>query len=76
MAIKLNDAVATGSLSLGNSGRSDLRALEAHDELPPDWQQQDSIGSYNVAVAAIGEQVRAGAPVPEFMRSRRSEAAE
>lgn len=44
--------------------------------LPPDWREQDSIGSYNVAVAAIGERVRAGEPVPQFMRSRRSEAAE
>jgi hypothetical protein len=37
---------------------------EAEDEA-------DSIGSYEAAVAAIGERVKAGAPVPEFMLSRK-----
>jgi len=32
----------------------------------------DSLGSYSAAVQAIGEAVRAGAPVPEFMTSRKA----
>lgn len=31
----------------------------------------DSLASYNAAVMAVGERVRAGEPVPEFMLSRR-----
>lgn len=31
----------------------------------------DSLASYNAAVMAIGERVKAGAPVPEFMLSRK-----
>jgi hypothetical protein len=38
------------------------------------WQpynaERDAIESYHVAVTAIGERVKAGAPVPDFMRSR------
>jgi len=30
-----------------------------------------SLASYNAAVTAIGERVKAGAPVPEFMQSRK-----
>ena len=32
----------------------------------------DSLLSYNAAVAAIGERVKAGAPPPEFMLSRKA----
>jgi len=32
----------------------------------------DSLASYNAAVTAIGERVKAGEPVPEFMRSRKA----
>lgn len=39
--------------------------------LPDDWEARDSIGSYTEAIRAIGERVRAGEPVPEFMRSKR-----
>jgi hypothetical protein len=31
----------------------------------------DSLASYNAAVMAIGERVKSGAPVPEFMLSRK-----
>ena len=41
-------------------------------ELPPNWQEIDAFESYNAAIAAIGERVRAGEPVPEFMRSRKA----
>lgn len=41
------------------------------DPLPDDWEHQDSIGSYYVAIAAIGEQVRAGAELPAIFRPRR-----
>jgi DNA modification methylase len=41
------------------------------DERQPYDADADSIGSYNAAVAAIGERVKAGATVPEFMRSRK-----
>ena len=44
-------------------------------ELPPDWLEQDAIGSYYAAIAEIGKRVRAGEPVPECLLSRRSEAA-
>lgn len=46
------------------------------DDLPEDWEQQDAIGSYYVAVAAIGERVKAGEPVPWFFRSSRVSAVE
>lgn len=34
-----------------------------------EWQERDSIESYNEAVREIGKQVKAGAPVPEFMKA-------
>ena len=39
--------------------------------LTPDEDAADSLASYNEAMMAIGEHVKAGAPVPEFMLSRR-----
>jgi hypothetical protein len=42
--------------------------------LTPEESEADSLASYNAAVTAIGEQVKAGAPVPEFMLSRKDRA--
>jgi site-specific DNA-methyltransferase (adenine-specific) len=39
--------------------------------LTPDEDAADSLASYNTAVMAIGERVKAGMPVPEFMLSRK-----
>ena len=39
--------------------------------LPPEWQQQDSRDSYEFAIKAIGERVKAGAEIPSFLRSRK-----
>jgi len=44
----------------------------APDDLPPNWQEIDALGSYHAAIAAIGEAVKAGAPVPQFMLSRKN----
>jgi len=35
--------------------------------LPPEWQQQDSRDSYEFAIRAIGERVKAGAEVPQCL---------
>jgi len=35
-----------------------------------DWQERDAIESYNEAVREIGKQVKAGAPIPEFMQGQ------
>jgi hypothetical protein len=32
----------------------------------------DAIGSYNDAIAAIGVRVKAGEPIPEYMRSQKT----
>jgi hypothetical protein len=40
--------------------------------LTPEEDVTDSLASYHAAVAAIGERVKAGAPVPEFLLSRRA----
>lgn len=40
--------------------------------LTPEEDAADSLLSYNAAVMAIGERVKAGAPVPEFMLSRKA----
>lgn len=45
--------------------------LFAPQPLTPDEDAADSLASYNAAVMAIGERVKAGAPVPEFMLSKR-----
>ena len=39
-------------------------ALYARIALPHNWRDLDSVGSYNDALAAIGERVRAGEPPP------------
>lgn len=39
--------------------------------LTPDEDAADSLASYGAAIAAIGDQVRNGATVPAFMRSRK-----
>jgi hypothetical protein len=39
--------------------------------LTPSELEADSIGSYEVAISAIGERVKAGAPIPASMRSRK-----
>jgi site-specific DNA-methyltransferase (adenine-specific) len=39
--------------------------------LSPEEDAADSLASYNAAVMAIGERVKAGAPVPNFMLSRK-----
>lgn len=36
------------------------------DDLPDDWQQLDGLASYLLAVAAIGEAVKAGAELPSM----------
>jgi hypothetical protein len=36
-------------------------------QLPPDWERQDSIGSYSEAMRAIGANVKAGAAVPQCL---------
>lgn len=38
-------------------------------QLTLDWQERDALGSYNDAITAIGERVKAGEPVPAFFRS-------
>jgi len=38
---------------------------------PPDWMEIDSKASYDLAIKVIGERVKAGAPVPEFMLSEK-----
>ena len=43
---------------------SDLVPPLASDDLPPEWQEKDAIESYYAAIAAIGELVRNGAPIP------------
>ena len=40
--------------------------------LTPDEDALDSLQSYNEAVKVIGERVKAGGEVPEFMRSRKA----
>jgi hypothetical protein len=45
--------------------------LFAEPPLTPEEDAADSLASYNAAVMAIGERVKAGAPVPEFMLSRK-----
>lgn len=40
--------------------------------LSPEEDATDSLASYNAAVMAIGERVKAGAPVPEFMLPRKA----
>lgn len=42
-------------------------------DLPPNWQELDAIGSYYEAISAIGERVRAGEAVPEFLLSRKAQ---
>lgn len=39
--------------------------------LPDDWEHQDAVGCYLLAVAEIGKRVKAGEEVPEFFRSSR-----
>ena len=39
-----------------------------------DWQERDAVQSYNEAICEIGKQVKAGAPIPEFMQSRQQTA--
>jgi len=46
--------------------------LFAEPPLSPDEDAADSLASYNAAVMAIGERVKTGAPVPEFMLSRKA----
>lgn len=36
------------------------------DDMPDRWQEIDAKRSYNAAIAAIGERVKAGAAIPEF----------
>ncbi len=43
------------------------------NEVPAYDPELDSLESYNAAVRAIGEQVKAGAPVPEFFLSEKPE---
>lgn len=40
--------------------------------LSPAEDHADSLGSWNAALEVLGERVRAGAPVPEFMLSRKA----
>ena len=47
------------------------RDLFSFARLSPEEDAADSLLSYNAAVMAIGERVKAGAPVPEFMLSRK-----
>lgn len=42
------------------------------EPLTPEEDARDSLESYNDAMRAIGEQVKAGAPVPAFLQSQRS----
>ena len=39
-----------------------------------DWQERDAVQSYDEAICEIGKQVKAGAPIPEFMQSRQQTA--
>lgn len=39
--------------------------------LTPAESEADSLASYSAAVTAVGERVKTGAPVPEFMQSRK-----
>jgi len=48
------------------------RDLFSFARLSPEEDEADSIASYSAAVIAIGERVKAGAPVPEFMLSRKA----
>jgi hypothetical protein len=50
---------------------TDAAPDDPRDGMPPDWRERDAIESYNVAVRAIGEQVKAGAPTPASMLSRK-----
>jgi len=45
------------------------------DQYPAYDAEADAIGSYYDGIKAIGERVKAGAPVPEFMLSRRQQPA-
>lgn len=40
--------------------------------LTPEEDAADSLASYNAAMRAIGDAVRAGAPVPQFLLSRKA----
>jgi hypothetical protein len=53
-----------------NHNRAHARDIVT-DDLPPNWQEIDALESYHAAIAAIGERVRNGMPVPQFMRSRK-----
>jgi len=48
------------------------RDLFSFARLSPEDDAADSLASYNAAVAAIGERVKAGGAVPEFMLSRKA----
>ena len=55
-----------------NRGREvNYGPLFAPAPLSPEEDAADSLASYNAAMVAVGEQVKAGMPVPEFMRSRK-----
>ena len=62
-----------------NAARDNRQSRQTQGRRPyvaaDDWLEQDAIGSYYAAIAAIGERVRAGAPVPECLLPRRSGAA-
>jgi site-specific DNA-methyltransferase (adenine-specific) len=63
----------THSVQAKNRNRKiDHGPLFAPPPLTPAEDAADSLASYNTAVTAIGERVRAGAPVPEFMCSRKA----
>ena len=51
----------------------EFKEIAASAPLTPEEAEADSIGSYNVCVQAIGEQYRAGRPLPECMLSRNNQ---
>lgn len=65
----------THSVQAKNRNRKvDHGPLFAEPTLTDAELEADSLGSYHVAMTAIGEQVKAGAPVPSFLRSRKDAA--
>ena len=64
-------AVSTQRRPRTAAAKSNYGPLFAPAPLSPEEDAADSLASYNAAMVAVGEQVKAGMPVPEFMRSRK-----